>query len=64
MGGEDFAAYLEKIPGAMFRLGVASGDAPAPPLHSPLFDIDERALGYGMRIIARAVILAARPRPE
>lgn len=62
MGGEDFAAYLEKVPGAMFRLGVRSGELPAAPLHSPLFDIDERALGYGMRIIARAVILAARPR--
>ena len=62
MGGEDFAAYLEMIPGAMFRLGVASGDRPAAPLHSPLFDIDERALGLGVRIIARAVILAARPR--
>jgi amidohydrolase len=62
MGGEDFAAYLEKVPGAMFRLGVAAGDAPAPPLHSPQFDIDERALGIGVRIIARAVILAAQPR--
>lgn len=64
MGGEDFAAYLEKVPGAMFRLGVASGDGPAAPLHSPLFDIDERALGLGVRIIARAVILAARPGRE
>lgn len=64
MGGEDFAAYLERVPGAMFRLGVNSGDSPAAPLHSPLFDIDERALGYGMRIIARAVILAARPLPD
>lgn len=64
MGGEDFAAYLGKVPGAMFRLGVAAGDAPAPPLHSPLFDIDERALSLGMRIIARAVVLAAKPRRE
>ena len=62
MGGEDFAAYLEKVPAAMFRLGVAAGDAAAAPLHSPLFDIDERALGLGVRIMARAVILAARPR--
>ena len=61
MGGEDFAAYLDKVPGAMFRLGIASGDAPASPLHSPLFDIDERALALGVRIMARAVILAARP---
>ena len=64
MGGEDFAAYLDYVPGAMFRLGVASGEAPAAPLHSPLFDIDERALSIGVRIICRAVILAAQPRRE
>lgn len=61
MGGEDFATYLETVPGAMFRLGVASGETPAAPLHSPLFDIDEGALEIGMRIMTRAVILAACP---
>ncbi|WP_417849162.1 M20 metallopeptidase family protein [Thalassoglobus sp.] len=56
MGGEDFANYLCKVKGAMFRLGCASGDSPAPPLHSPLFDIDENALAIGAKILARSVI--------
>ncbi len=58
MGGEDFAEYLQHVPGAMFRLGCqpASG---CTTLHSPQFDIDEKALGIGVRLIARAVILRA-----
>ena len=61
MGGEDFAAYLEHAPGAMFRLGVRSGALGAAPLHSPHFDLDERALAAGARILARAALLWAAP---
>ena len=61
MGGEDFSAYLQRIPGAMFRLGVRAEGAAAPSLHSPLFDIDERALPFGAKILAQAAILAADP---
>ncbi len=56
MGGEDFANYLEKVDGAMFRLGCASGDVPAPPLHSPLFDIEEESLAIGAKILAGSVV--------
>ncbi len=63
MGGEDFAGYLRSAPGAMFRLGVRSGERGAAPLHSPHFDIDERALGVGAAILARCVILDQRPDP-
>jgi metal-dependent amidase/aminoacylase/carboxypeptidase family protein len=61
MGGEDFSAYLQRIPGAMFRLGVRAEGAAAPSLHSPLFDIDERAMPLGAKILAQAAILAADP---
>ena len=61
MGGEDFAGYLESVPGAMFRLGVRSERTGGEPLHSPLFDIDERALASGAKILARAAVLAADP---
>ena len=57
MGGEDFAAYGEKVPAAMMRLGVRSEGVGNQPLHSPLFDIDERALAIGARVLARAAIL-------
>ena len=61
MGGEDFAFYLDHVPGAMFRLGCASPEGGSPPLHSPNFDIDERSLLIGARILARAVVLWAEP---
>ena len=43
-GGEDFAWYLEHVPGAMARIGVWPGDGPMRDLHQPTFDLDERAL--------------------
>ena len=43
LGAEDFAEFLNEIPGAMFRLGVSSLNGCAP-LHSSKFDPDERAI--------------------
>lgn len=48
--GEDFASYLEVVPGAFFFLGTRSSDATAYPLHSPRFNIDEKALAIGVKI--------------
>jgi amidohydrolase len=49
MGGEDFAWYLDDVPGALARLGVRTpGGAPFD-LHQGTFDIDERALEVGVR---------------
>lgn len=61
MGGEDFACYLDHVPGAMFRLGIAAGDGRIRPLHTPTFDVNEAALPLGVKILARAVILACKP---
>jgi amidohydrolase len=60
MGGEDFAAYLEHAPGTMFRLGCAT-DLPWPGLHTPTFDVDERCLAVGAKILARSVVEWSRP---
>ena len=49
MGGEDFAWYLESLPGALARLGVRPAGAPAFDLHQGTFDIDEHALDVGVR---------------
>lgn len=57
MGGEDFSAYLARVPGAMLRLGCAAPERQAHFLHSPLFDIDERAIAIGVRIMLRAAVL-------
>ena len=61
MGGEDFAYYLAQVPGAMFRLGCCSGESTCAPLHSPMFDIDERALAIGAKTLARAAIAWSNP---
>nr|WP_246461257.1 amidohydrolase [Nocardia transvalensis] len=58
-GGEDFAWYLEEVPGAMGRLGVWSGSGPQFDLHQPTFDIDERALAVGTRVLANLVLASA-----
>jgi amidohydrolase len=53
LGGEDFAWYLHQVPGAMARLGSrAPGALTAGDLHQPTFDIDERAIGAGVRVLA------------
>ena len=49
MGGEDFAWYLEKTPGALARLGVHNPGTPSFDLHQGTFDIDEAALDVGVR---------------
>jgi amidohydrolase len=49
MGGEDFAWYLDTVPGALARLGVRSPGGRPFDLHQGTFDIDERALDVGVR---------------
>jgi amidohydrolase len=58
-GGEDFSWYLEQVPGAMARLGVWPGTGPQRDLHQPTFDLDERALGIGVQVMAGIVDQAA-----
>jgi amidohydrolase len=56
LGGEDFAWYLHLVPGAMARLGTRTpGTLAAGDLHQPTFDIDERAIGVGVRVLAAVV---------
>jgi amidohydrolase len=56
MGSEDFAVYLEHVPGTMFRLGAAGESVPWPGLHTPMFDVDERCIAVGAKILARSVL--------
>jgi len=49
MGGEDFAFYLEKVPGSFARLGAtAPGAKGAPGLHSSRLMIDEECMAVGV----------------
>ena len=58
-GGEDFSWYLEEVPGAMARLGVWSGQGDQLDLHQPTFDLDERALAIGVRVLVNIIEQAA-----
>ncbi len=55
LGAEDFAEFLNEIPGAMFRLGVSSSDGCAP-LHSSKFNPDERAIAVGIKVITESIV--------
>ncbi len=57
MGGEDFAWYLERVPGAMARLGVGRPGEELD-LHQGSFDVDERAIGFGMRTMVHTALAA------
>lgn len=57
LGGEDFAWYADHAPIGLARLGTYGGGPPLD-LHRGSFDIDERALSYGVRLLARTALLA------
>ena len=58
LGGEDFAWYLDVVPGAMARLGVRVPDGPTYDLHQGSFDVDERAIGVGVQVLVTAALTA------
>ena len=56
MGAEDFAEFLDFVPGAMFRLGVSDNDINCSPLHSSEFNPDEEAIRVAVLLIATTII--------
>ncbi|MFF5070140.1 amidohydrolase [Micromonospora olivasterospora] len=57
MGGEDFSWYLEYVPGALARLGVGRS-GPNVDLHRASFDVDERAIPVGIRVMVQTALRA------
>ncbi|GAA0832688.1 M20 family metallopeptidase [Streptosporangium amethystogenes subsp. fukuiense] len=59
LGGEDFGWYLESIPGAFARLGTREpGTAHLADIHQGTFDVDESAIGIGVRFLAATALTA------
>ncbi len=57
MGGEDFAFYLEKVPGCFFLVGVQPIEAIGyPSLHSDHFDFTDASMAVGMRMFLELVL--------
>jgi amidohydrolase len=58
LGGEDFAWYLESVPGAMGRLGTRTPGGPTYDLHQGNLRIDEAAVAVGAKVLAAAALEA------
>jgi amidohydrolase len=56
MGGEDFAYYLEEVPGAFFNIGTMNKELETDyPHHHPRFDIDEAGMKAGVEAYLRLI---------
>ncbi|SER37742.1 amidohydrolase [Streptomyces sp. yr375] len=65
LGGEDFSWYLERVPGAMARLGVRTpGERTVRDLHQGDFDADESAITVGVELFTAAALLDAATRDQ
>jgi amidohydrolase len=61
MGAEDFAWFLDRVPGVLARLGVRRpGILVAPDLHRGDFDVDETAIACGTRLLLAATMTSLR----
>ncbi len=51
---EDFSFFSQAVKSAHIKIGSSNKDRPETylPLHNPSFDIDENALGYGIKILS------------
>ncbi|KIH97048.1 N-acyl-L-amino acid amidohydrolase [Streptomonospora alba] len=60
LGGEDFAWYLEHVPGALARLGTHAPRSASPmlDLHRGDFDVDESAIGVGVQLMSATALTA------
>ena len=55
LGAEDFAEFLDDVPGTMFRLGVAPPEGCAP-LHNGAFAPDEKSIEIGINVITKTLL--------
>jgi amidohydrolase len=54
-GGDDFAWFTRQVPGTYVRLGVRTPGGPTLDLHAGHFDVDERSIELGVRLLVAAV---------
>jgi metal-dependent amidase/aminoacylase/carboxypeptidase family protein len=56
LGGEDFAWYLTRVPGAMGRLGTREPGGPTYDIHQGNLRVDERATALAAKLLATVAI--------
>lgn len=64
LGGEDFSWYLQRINGAMARLGTRAPGGPTYDLHQGDLIVDESALALGAKLLVGVAVKAARFAPD
>jgi hippurate hydrolase len=60
MGGEDFAFYLERLPGCFLRIGAREPGGDVIAAHSPRFQPAEDSLFIGAAVLAECARVASR----
>lgn len=60
MAGEDFAFYLEKIPGCFLRIGAREPGGEATPAHSSRFYPEEESIFVGAAVLAETARVASK----
>jgi hippurate hydrolase len=59
MGGEDFAYYMERIPGCFLRIGAREPGGPPIAAHTPRFHAAEGSLFVGAAVLAATARIAS-----
>ena len=64
MGGEDFACYMERMPGCFLRIGAREPGGDPIPAHSSRFYAAEESLFVGAAVLAETARVASRALAE
>jgi len=60
LGGEDFSWMLQRVPGALARLGVRTPGQVCPDIHQPTFVVDEACIPVGLKVLAEVATASER----
>jgi len=60
LAGEDFAHYMERIPGCFLRVGACEPNGPVIPAHAPKFYAAEESIFIGAAVLAECARVASQ----
>ena len=63
MGAEDFSFFAERVPACFYTIGAQGGEESSWPHHHARFDIDERALENGVKMMTAIALDAPKHAP-
>jgi amidohydrolase len=59
LAGEDFAHYMERVPGCFLRIGACEPNGPVIPAHAPKFYAAEESIFVGAAVLAECARVAS-----